>query len=132
MRVIVTGAQLHRFRPGAARCARKGYEVAQRRRADLRRQSRIASAGRGEGEPSVPSRRISATAAAMERRPSTFRPDRRHHLARAVSIVRSRARRDFIETNVIGTFTLLEAARGYWSSLGGAEDRLFVSCMCRP
>ena len=25
---------------------------------------------------------------------------------------------DFIQTNVIGTFTLLEAARGYWSSAG--------------
>ena len=27
---------------------------------------------------------------------------------------------DFIQTNVIGTFTLLEAARGYWSGLDGA------------
>jgi dTDP-glucose 4,6-dehydratase len=28
---------------------------------------------------------------------------------------------DFIQTNVVGTFTLLEAARGYWSGLPGTE-----------
>ena len=31
---------------------------------------------------------------------------------------------DFIRTNICGTYTLLEAARGYWSGLdGGAKDR---------
>ena len=29
--------------------------------------------------------------------------------------------KDFIETNVLGTFELLEAARAYWNGLGGAE-----------
>ena len=31
----------------------------------------------------------------------------------------------FIETNVIGTFNLLEAARGYWSNLAGAQKDNF-------
>ncbi len=33
--------------------------------------------------------------------------------------------RAFIETNVMGTFSLLEAARGYWSDLPGAERDAF-------
>jgi dTDP-glucose 4,6-dehydratase len=32
---------------------------------------------------------------------------------------------DFIETNVVGTFTLLEAARGYWGTLPEAEKAAF-------
>ena len=32
---------------------------------------------------------------------------------------------DFIDTNVLGTFRLLEAARGYWSSLPAAEQETF-------
>lgn len=31
----------------------------------------------------------------------------------------------FIQTNVIGTFTLLEAARHYWSGLGEAQKQAF-------
>jgi dTDP-glucose 4,6-dehydratase len=31
----------------------------------------------------------------------------------------------FVQTNVIGTFTLLEAARGYWSGLGGPDKGAF-------
>jgi dTDP-glucose 4,6-dehydratase len=32
--------------------------------------------------------------------------------------------RDFIETNILGTYTLLEAARGYWNNLSGvAQDQ---------
>jgi dTDP-glucose 4,6-dehydratase len=31
----------------------------------------------------------------------------------------------FIQTNVVGTFTLLEAARGYWSSLADGEQGAF-------
>ena len=31
----------------------------------------------------------------------------------------------FIQTNVVGTFTLLHAARAYWSGLDGAAQRLF-------
>ena len=32
---------------------------------------------------------------------------------------------EFIETNVVGTSVLLEAARAYWSSLGTAEKETF-------
>jgi dTDP-glucose 4,6-dehydratase len=32
---------------------------------------------------------------------------------------------DFIQTNVVGTFTLLEAVRGHWSSLASAEKAVF-------
>ncbi len=32
---------------------------------------------------------------------------------------------DFIQTNVVGTFTLLEAVRGYWQSLDDAEKQAF-------
>jgi dTDP-glucose 4,6-dehydratase len=32
---------------------------------------------------------------------------------------------DFVQTNVVGTFTLLEAARSYWSSLPEAEQAAF-------
>lgn len=32
---------------------------------------------------------------------------------------------DFIQTNVVGTFRLLEAARGYWQHLPGAEQEAF-------
>lgn len=33
----------------------------------------------------------------------------------------------FIETNIVGTYTLLEAARHYWSALEESQKRLFVS-----
>ncbi|AIO41283.1 dTDP-glucose 4,6-dehydratase [Burkholderia sp. AU19243] len=32
---------------------------------------------------------------------------------------------DFVQTNVVGTFTLLEAARAYWSGLGDADKAAF-------
>lgn len=56
---------------------------------------------------------------------SAFRPERIMHLAAESHVDRSiTGAADFIQTNVIGTFTLLEAAREYWSTLGGeAKDR---------
>jgi dTDP-glucose 4,6-dehydratase len=62
---------------------------------------------------------------AMEQAIASFRPDRIMHLAAESHVDRSiTGAADFIETNVIGTFTLLEAARDYWSELDGtAEDR---------
>jgi dTDP-glucose 4,6-dehydratase len=55
---------------------------------------------------------------AMEQAFRDFRPDRIMHLAAESHVDRSiTGAADFIETNVIGTFTLLEAARGYWSTL---------------
>ena len=32
---------------------------------------------------------------------------------------------DFVQTNVVGTFTLLEAARAYWNQLGGSAREGF-------
>ena len=55
---------------------------------------------------------------AMERATADFRPDRIMHLAAESHVDRSiTGAADFIQTNVIGTFTLLETARGYWSEL---------------
>ena len=52
-----------------------------------------------------------------------FRPDRIMHLAAESHVDRSiTGAADFIQTNIIGTFTLLESARAYWSSLGEAKD----------
>jgi dTDP-glucose 4,6-dehydratase len=59
---------------------------------------------------------------AMEQAFRDFRPDRMMHLAAESHVDRSiTGAADFIETNVIGTFTLLEAARGYWSTLKGSK-----------
>ncbi|RAA54833.1 dTDP-glucose 4,6-dehydratase, partial [Burkholderia multivorans] len=32
---------------------------------------------------------------------------------------------DFVQTNVVGTFTLLEAARQYWNGLNDADKAAF-------
>lgn len=59
---------------------------------------------------------------AMEMAVGEFRPDRIIHLAAESHVDRSiTGAADFIQTNVIGTFTLLETARGYWSAL--SEDQ---------
>jgi dTDP-glucose 4,6-dehydratase len=59
---------------------------------------------------------------AMEQAVAEFQPDRIIHLAAETHVDRSiTGAADFIETNVIGTFTLLETARGYWSALD--QDR---------
>ena len=39
---------------------------------------------------------------------------------------------DFIQTNIIGTFRLLEAVRGYWSGLNNETKRASVSFTFRP
>ena len=54
---------------------------------------------------------------AMEQAIGGFRPDRIIHLAAESHVDRSiTGAGDFIQTNVVGTFTLLEAARTFWSS----------------
>ncbi|TWF57165.1 dTDP-glucose 4,6-dehydratase [Neorhizobium alkalisoli] len=59
---------------------------------------------------------------AMQEAFDSFQPDRVMHLAAESHVDRSiTGARDFVETNVIGSFTLLEAARHYWSGL--AADR---------
>jgi dTDP-glucose 4,6-dehydratase len=57
---------------------------------------------------------------------STFRPDRVMHLAAESHVDRSiTGAREFIETNVVGTFNMLECARQYWSSLADREKADF-------
>lgn len=56
--------------------------------------------------------------AAMQEAFETFKPDRVMHLAAESHVDRSiTGARDFVETNVLGSFTLLEAARHYWNDL---------------
>ena len=54
------------------------------------------------------------------------RPDQILHLAAESHVDRSiSGPRDFVETNVMGTYNLLEAARAYWSSLTGEAKAAF-------
>lgn len=56
----------------------------------------------------------------------SFRPDRIYHLAAESHVDRSiTGAADFVTTNVLGTFTLLEAARGYWNGLSGEARAAF-------
>lgn len=51
----------------------------------------------------------------------SFKPDRVMHLAAESHVDRSiTGAKDFVETNVLGTFTMLECARAYWQGLSGA------------
>jgi len=66
---------------------------------------------------------------AMEQAVTDFAPDRIMHLAAESHVDRSiTGAADFIQTNVVGTFTLLEAARAYWSMLdrSAKEDFRFL------
>ena len=63
---------------------------------------------------------------AIEQAIAGFMPDRIMHLAAESHVDRSiTGAGDFVQTNVIGTFTLLEAARDYWSALNGAAKDAF-------
>lgn len=56
----------------------------------------------------------------------TYRPESVLHLAAESHVDRSiDGPGDFVRTNVVGTFTLLQAARGYWQSLASAERHSF-------
>jgi len=64
--------------------------------------------------------------AAMEKAFADFQPERVMHLAAESHVDRSiTGAADFIQTNVVGTFTLLEAALDHWSNLAAAEKREF-------
>ena len=64
--------------------------------------------------------------AAMDKAFQDFRPNRVMHLAAESHVDRSiTGAAAFIQTNVVGTFTLLEAALGYWSGLSRNEQGLF-------
>lgn len=62
--------------------------------------------------------------AAMNVAIAEFAPDRIMHLAAESHVDRSiTGAAEFIHTNIVGTFTLLEAARAYWNDLlGPAKD----------
>ncbi|MFD1694362.1 dTDP-glucose 4,6-dehydratase [Roseibium aestuarii] len=56
----------------------------------------------------------------------SFRPDRIYHLAAESHVDRSiTGAGDFVQTNVVGTFTLLDAARTYWNGLDVAGRERF-------
>lgn len=56
----------------------------------------------------------------------SFKPDRIMHLAAESHVDRSiTGAKDFVETNVLGTFTMLECARAYWQSLQGQKREDF-------
>ncbi len=64
--------------------------------------------------------------AALDRVFETHRPDAVMHLAAESHVDRSiDGPRDFIETNVNGTFNMLEAARKYWTGAGRPEGFRF-------
>lgn len=55
-----------------------------------------------------------------------FQPDRIMHLAAESHVDRSiNGAQDFINTNIVGTFTLLECARSYWNGLEEARKQAF-------
>lgn len=57
---------------------------------------------------------------------ASFRPNAVMHLAAESHVDRSIAGADdFIQTNIVGTYTLLEAARAYWRTLSGRERDAF-------
>ena len=59
-------------------------------------------------------------AAAIHEAFDSFQPDRIMHLAAESHVDRSiTGAGDFIQTNVVGSFTMLDAARRYWSQLQG-------------
>lgn len=63
---------------------------------------------------------------AMEAAFVSFRPDRVMHLAAESHVDRSiTGAADFIQTNIIGTFTLLEVARAYWGGLERSAREAF-------
>ena len=63
-----------------------------------------------------------AVAAALQ----DFQPDRIYHLAAESHVDRSiDGSADFIQTNIVGTYTLIEAARHYWLSLDADRKARF-------
>ena len=65
-------------------------------------------------------------AAALDRVFAEFRPDAVMHLAAESHVDRSiDGPADFIQTNIVGTYTLLEAVRRYWNGLPAAAKEAF-------
>lgn len=56
-----------------------------------------------------------------------FKPDRVMHLAAESHVDRSiTGPSDFIQTNILGTYTLLEVARSYWNALSQEARKSFI------
>lgn len=65
--------------------------------------------------------------AAMDAAFAEFQPDRVMHLAAESHVDRSITGADsFVQTNIVGTFTMLEAARKFWSSLENGDGFRFL------
>ena len=63
---------------------------------------------------------------ALEHTFSTYQPDVVMHLAAESHVDRSiYSPDDFIQTNIVGTYNMLEAARAYWSDLAGTKKSSF-------
>lgn len=63
---------------------------------------------------------------AIDKALADFRPDAIVHLAAESHVDRSiTGSADFIQTNIVGTYQLLEAARAYWSALEAAHKDAF-------
>jgi dTDP-glucose 4,6-dehydratase len=64
--------------------------------------------------------------AKMQEAFGSFRPDMVMHLAAESHVDRSiSGAADFVQTNVVGTFTLLDAARHYWDGLDASRKSAF-------
>jgi len=64
--------------------------------------------------------------AAMVQLLGRVKPDMIYHLAAESHVDRSiTGPREFMQTNIIGTYSLLEAARGYWNQLPAAQKAVF-------
>ena len=64
--------------------------------------------------------------AAMDAAFASFQPDAVMHLAAESHVDRSiTGAADFVQTNLVGTFVLLEAARAYWSGLDASRKDAF-------
>ncbi|WP_372400618.1 dTDP-glucose 4,6-dehydratase (plasmid) [Azospirillum sp. HJ39] len=80
-----------------------------------------------EGHPRYAFEKVDiCDAAELHRVFDTHRPDAVMHLAAESHVDRSiDGPGEFIQTNVVGTFRLLEAARGYWSALPAERKERF-------
>ena len=64
--------------------------------------------------------------AELDRVFSTYKPDAVMHLAAESHVDRSiTGPSDFIQTNIVGTYTLLEATRAYWNTLADDAKKAF-------
>ena len=113
---------------------RQGRRGRQRRQADLFGQPRIAARGRRRRPTIASTRPISAIPRQSRTILASERPDAVMHLAAESHVDRSiDGPAAFVETNVVGTFRLLNAALDYWRGLDGdARDALpLPSCLDR-